>query len=171
MLRVPPSKNLALQLSALTFLLLFLPIEHRPWALSSEGSTLGRFTYHFFHVSILHWLLNAWALLSLAFYYKVDRLELLLGYLVASSVPATSLYTLTGASILVMPTVGLSGLAYALMGLILPRIVDKKRYLGWSALSLALGFLLPHVNAYVHLWAFASALPVGFILHGLCKQK
>jgi len=122
--------------------------------LTHDGGVLPRMLYHFFHANFLHALCNVWCLLALVFYYHIRWPEFALAWAVAALVPA---FCITA------PTVGLSGICFALMGIVFPRVARKGLYLSWMAGFLALGFLFPAVAAVLHLWCFAIGCAVGYI--------
>lgn len=171
MLRAPQTKTLALLVSLTTLAVLFLPIDKNVWGIYAQGSAKGHFAYSFLHASFWHWLGNAWCLLSLVFYRQVGRGQLLLAYLIASAFPASFIYTLTGAEVLAQPTVGLSGVCFALAGILTPPISDKRHYLLWLTGAIALGFFFPLINNYIHLWSLGAGVLAGFIYTHLCKQQ
>lgn len=123
----------------------------------------GRAIYPFFHANILHALLNAWCLLSLVFIYDIKIGRLLLAYIIAVTIPITALSSIVGG--MVSPTVGLSGIVFALFGTISFEVVRKWYYQAWMISYLAIGFLFPNTNAWLHLYCYL----VGFLVSLLNK--
>ena len=124
--------------------------------LYADGPWWGRFSYVFFHANLLHAALNCWCLLSVVFLYEVRWPRLLLALAVAASVPAGVLgeYFVS----LHAPTIGLSGMVYALFGLLSFDVRRRWYYQGCMAMYLSLGFFLPNSSAVVHLWCYALGL-------------
>lgn len=120
-------------------------------------SWLERLCYPVFHVNILHAFCNAWCLVSLVFLYDLPWWKVMLSFIIAVSIPPC-LLTAT-------PVVGMSGACFALMGLTVPIVRSKVLLLGWINLFLVLGFLLPNVAAWVHVYCFTVGLWVGIIIH------
>ncbi len=110
----------------------------------------SRLLYPFFHVSIIHALLNAWCMLSVVFIYNVSLSRLSFSYAVALSIPG---YCLSA-----IPTVGLSGLVFALFGSLSFEVKRRLYYQSWMAAYLAIGFLFPNTNAWVHLYCYIIGL-------------
>jgi len=106
----------------------------------------GNLTYPFFHTNILHWLLNVWCFLSCVFLADMSFRKLLLAYLVACSVPALS----------ATPTIGLSGVCFALLGMTMWQSADKRTYnitIGVTVLSMVA--LCPKaVNNILHIYCY-----------------
>lgn len=128
------------------------------------GAGLGqRVVYHFFHSSIVHALLNAWCLLSVVFVFDVSLSLFITAFLAASLFPVDTLYHLMPLSSLEMPTVGLSGVCYALMGMMAFRVQRKLYYQAWLAFYIALGFIFPNTNGWIHLYCYTVGMLIGFL--------
>lgn len=121
----------------------------------------GRLLYPFFHATIIHAALNVWCLLCIVFYYDVRICRLLLAYLIAISFPVDTLGPIVGT----VPTVGLSGVIFALFGRLSFEVRRKLYYQAWMLLYLCVGFLSPGSNGWIHLYCYA----VGFVLALLNK--
>ncbi len=120
------------------------------------GCGLGcRLSYPFFHVGILHALLNAWCLLSVVFIYDISLLRLCLAYGIAVFVPSFCMSDI--------PTVGLSGLVFALFGSISFEVGRKVYYQLWMLAYLIIGFLFPNTNAWVHLYCYLAGCMVALL--------
>lgn len=148
------------------------------------ASLLPRLGYSFFHTSILHASLNAWCLLSIVFLHEVSWRRLAAAYLIAVCVPDfilnlpdirhllsdnTSLLT-THYSLL--PTVGLSALCFALLGLIAFNVGRKLYYQFCMAIYILLGFLFPFVNGWIHLYSYLAGLFVGLLVMPMpCRRR
>ena len=121
-----------------------------------SGCGLGcRLSYPFFHVGILHALLNAWCTLSVVFIYDISLFRLCLAYVIAVFVPS---YCLSD-----IPTVGLSGLVFVLFGSISFEVQRKAYYQLWMLAYLVAGFLFPNTNALVHLYCYMAGGAVALL--------
>lgn len=116
----------------------------------------GRVLYPFFHTGMLHAVLNAWCWLGVVFIYDIRMWRLLAAYLIAVAVPA-------GAFGMTVPTVGLSGVVFALFGAISFEVARRWHYQAWMATYLAVGFLFPGTNAWLHLHCYAMGLLVALL--------
>lgn len=114
-----------------------------------------RLLYPFHHANILHALLNAWCLLSVVFIYETSLWRLALAYIIAVSVPSFCLSDI--------PTVGLSGVVFALFGSISFEVERKTYYQLWMLAYLVVGFLFPNTNAWVHLHCYGAGVVVALL--------
>ncbi len=111
------------------------------------GCGLGcRMLYPFYHANVLHATLNAWCLLSVIFIYDISLWRFFLSYIIAVTIPS---FCLSG-----IPTVGLSGVVFALFGSISFEVQRKAYYQLWMLAYLVAGFLFPNTNALVHLYCY-----------------
>nr|DAI43692.1 MAG TPA: GlpG-like protein [Caudoviricetes sp.] len=149
-------KITALLISAMIVCLSFS--EEWDWqtvGIYAGSNMLGRLLYPFFHANTFHALLNSWCLLSVVFIYDIGIGRLLSAYMIAVFVPVDTLgYFMTMDS----PTVGLSGMVFALFGSISFEVLRKRYYQSWMIFYLAAGFLLPNTNAVLHLWCYVLGL-------------
>jgi len=115
-----------------------------------------RVLYQFFHASWLHLVVNCWALLSIVFCYRITWPMMLSCFLIAASYPVNHLEFLYGGTVL--PTIGLSGLCYALLGRYSWQFSGfiKRRliYHCWFAVFIGIGFFFPQSNAWLHLYCY-----------------
>ena len=112
------------------------------------GATAGcgilqRLGYSFFHASLL------------LFLYNVTWWRMAVAYTIAVAAPDYVLST--------TPTVGLSAVCFALLGLIAFMVKRKLYYNGCMALYIALGFMFPLVNGWLHFYSYVAGLFVGFL--------
>lgn len=152
------SKIIALVLSVLALFLSLVAIEN--WesvGIYTGCGPLCRAIYPFFHANIIHAALNIWCLLSIVFIYDTTIWRLLFAYITAMSIP-TLLLSAT-------PTVGLSGIVFALFGSISFEVGRKLYYQAWMFAYLILGFVFPNTNAWIHLYCYA----IGFVFALLNK--
>lgn len=115
----------------------------------------SRLLYPFYHANILHATLNAWCLLSVVFIYDITIWRLLLMYIIATLIPDFCLST--------VPTVGLSGVIFALFGSISFNVERKLHYQLWMLAYLVAGFLLPNTNALLHLYCYIGGVAVAIL--------
>ena len=115
----------------------------------------GRLRYPFYHVGILHALLNGWCLLSVVFIYDTSLWRLLLAYAIAVAVPPCCLSEVA--------TVGLSGVVFVLFGSISFEVGRKAYYQLWMIAYLVVGFLFPNTNAWVHLYGYLAGCVVALL--------
>ena len=115
-----------------------------------ENWSARNFTYHFFHANALHLFLNLWCFLSCVFLADMSAGKLFAAYLIACTAPAVS----------PMPTVGFSGVCFALLGLIMWQSGNKLEYNACVLLGIVLPFVIvPHaVNNLLHLYCYAVAV-------------
>lgn len=125
---------------------------------------LQRLTYSLFHASILHAIINAWCILSILFIYDVKVWQLLFAYFIAVAVPDFALS--------VTPTVGLSAVCFALLGMIVFQVKRKMYYNACMAAYISVGFIFTQVNGWLHLYSYVAGLFVGFLNMPIpCKRK
>lgn len=119
-----------------------------------RGSDIAdRLSYPFLHASFLHAAINSWCLLSIIFRYDISWRYLMIAYAIAVSVPDCLLFS--------TPTVGLSALCFASMGMILFKVKRKLFYNLYLCILLAAGFIAPGVNGWIHLYSYVAGLLVG----------
>lgn len=122
---------------------------------STDCGFLQRIGYSFFHVSLLHAAINAWCFISILFLYNVTWWRLAVAYAIAVAAPDFVLST--------TPTVGLSAVCFALLGSIAFQAQRKIYYNSCMALYIALGFMFPLVNGWLHFYSYVAGLFVGFL--------
>ena len=158
---------------ALSIVHLVIPIPLQQLGIGKGAALSSRLTYHFFHANLIHSSLNAWCLLSLAFIYDITAWELLIAYTIASSYPIDTITSFTCQLSIVncqlsivncqLPTVGLSGICFALIGQVQYRVQRKLYYSTCVCAMIALGFFFPNANALLHLYCYVVGLMVGFL--------
>lgn len=149
----------------LSFALLVMSFFDAPSAcmLQHGCSITGRLCYHFFHANFFHALCNVWCLLAIAFYYNIEDWELLLAYIIACTVPSVAMSS--------QPTVGASGICFALMGIVLYKVARKRYYLPWIIPIVAVGFIIPGIAAGVHLYCFAVGITISVGVVGVLRRS
>lgn len=155
MVRREKEKTAVLILSAAIFTLCLFPDIGQNMGLYA-GCPLGnRLAYSFFHANIFHAAINVWCLLSIVFIYNISWRYLLTAYCIAVSFPDVFLVA--------TPTVGLSGICFALLGRIAFLAERKWYYQKWMAAILCIGFLLPGTAASLHLYCYVVGLLIAAI--------
>ena len=143
------TKIVAIALSLLIIALSMFRIDTTQYALSPSNTPFGCFSYHFFHVNVFHALMNSWCLLGLAFFYHLRLRDIIIAFAVAASFPPC---------LCTAPTVGLSGMLYALMGLLLPQMSRKLFCCLWLAAWNIAALLIGGSAVEVHAYCFCSAV-------------
>ena len=126
----------------------------------AEGFWIGiipHLTYMFLHAGIIHLLINSFSFVSAwiimkRFYRK--------GYFYVVPFALAFLTSFIPLCIFDKPTVGVSGVVYAMIGMILPYFNFKKTYLFYLsiALSLIVSFFIHSSNFYLHLFCFIGGV-------------
>lgn len=156
-------KSAALVLAAivLTLAACGLPADVSLFSLRAGCALSARMAYPFVHAGLVHAALNAWCLLVLVFTCDITWRRLLVAYAVALCVPVSLLAPLVPAFHL--PTVGLSGVVYALLGTISFEVARRRRFQLWMVGLLALGFVLPGCAAALHLCTYLGGLLIAWL--------
>ena len=149
------TKVASLVLTLIVSCLLLLPIDVSTVGIRQGCTLWQRLCYPFLHASLLHAGINCWCLLSISFGSNIPLWKLVVAYLIAVSYPSI----LMGSQ----STVGLSGLVFALLGTIC--VTSRKWYVNISIILgiICFGFLLPHINATLHLYCYLAGLLVGLL--------
>lgn len=164
MVREKSAKTTSLILSAGVIILYFCGFSIERYGIC-VGSTLSqRILFHFFHASILHVLLNVWVFLSAIFLFDLPLRSIIVAMTIGSLFPCDTLYALFPMmDSLLLPTVGLSGVCYALMGRI-SFMVQRKWFYQFSVWAyLGIGFIVPNINGWIHLYCYLAGLVVGLL--------
>lgn len=155
MLRRKKTKVASLFLTFVMLVLLFLHVPPCEVGVYVGCPAINRFTYSLFHANIIHLFLNVWCFLSCVFLADVPASVLAASFLIASTVPAYSC----------KPTVGLSGVCFALLGFIMLNARKKTSYNIYIAISILLPtVLLPgSINNLAHAYCYAAAAISGWL--------
>lgn len=148
------TKTATLVLSLLIFMLAFFDAPSA-CMLQPCCDITARLCYHFFHANVFHAICNIWCLLALAFYYDIEDWELLLAFIIAASVPSVAMAS--------QPTVGASGICFALIGIVFYKVARKRYYLAWFIPVIAIGFIIPGMAAALHLYCFAVGIAIALV--------
>lgn len=158
------SRAASLMLSAIILLIhIFADVDLVDVGIAEHSSLCSRVAYPFFHASLLHAILNVWCLLSVVFYYPISASSLILCFGVAMSIPIDSLATLIPFAHFDTPTVGLSGVCFALMGRISFMVARKWYYQKWLWCYILIGFIFPNASGWIHLYCYLCGIMIGFI--------
>lgn len=149
------TKVASLVLTLVIAVLLLLPIDVKAAGMSQGCSLWQRMCYPFLHASILHAAVNCWCLLSICFNQSIHIWKLLAAYIIAISYPELFMGS--------QSTVGMSGLIFALLGII--SLSAGRWYINIPILVCiaSCGFLLPNINATLHLYSYIVGLMVGML--------
>lgn len=112
-----------------------------------------RFTYQWIHVSIWHLLINLWVFYNITRTYKVRKWHYIIAYII--SVPPILVGT--------VPTVGLSGICFALMGILWYQVLHTRLYHTWIAGFILAGFCVPGTNVWLHLYCYTAGALIGWL--------
>lgn len=164
MVREKNAKTASLALSAGVIILYFCGIDIEQYGICVESSFLQRVSFHFFHASLLHALMNVWVFLSVVFLFDISLASIITAFAIGSLFPCDSMYSIwPSMESLLLPTVGLSGVCYALMGRVAFMVQRKLYYQLWLWFYIGIGFLFPNVNAWIHLYCFLAGIGIGFL--------
>ena len=127
--------------------------------MSKETAWWTHFTYEWSHGNIWHLMGNCLVIGAIAYSdFKTMWLSWLLAYLIACTAPALD-----------APTVGMSGICYAMMGMISWQAARVWRYHAWVVAFIAICALVPGVsNNLLHIWCYgigtAIAYAIGWVM-------
>lgn len=147
------TKNITL-IIALLVLIIKLAWAGTMFSMNTTPTIADRMLYSFCHATWMHAILNAWALLSIAFIYEPKVNKLIIAYAIAVICPKALCTT---------PTVGLSVIIYALLGMMAFRVRDKGFYQLCMACALIAGCLFPYSNGAIHIYAYLSGLIIAIL--------
>lgn len=153
-----PRKKEKIAVLILTPIIILLPVLTRAcscMALGQGSPWYTRLTYSFAHVNPLHAIVNCWCMLSLAFSCNVSAKQFLAAIVIAASFPTPLLQHKT--------VMGLSGVCFAIFGMIMWKAKRKTIFLLWAVAMIAFGFLFSACAATLHAYCFLCGLALGFI--------
>jgi membrane associated rhomboid family serine protease len=153
-------KVAALATAAVVLAVSLLPLRDiAAWGIRPHCTLVNRLTYHFIHANIFHAVLNAWCFVAVVFVYRITRWHLLAAYVIASSVPCGLLAHISSFT----PTVGLSGIVFALFGSVSFQVKRRLYWQSWMLAYLLIGLAIPNCNAFLHIWCYALGLGVALL--------
>ena len=151
---------------ALISSLVMAVVHSLPITLTLHGgcSLEERMLYPLFHVTWWHLAVNLWCFLSLVFLYGVRWRHLVLAYGAAVVFPTV---------LCPSPTMGLSGVCFALMGLWASKVERKKYYQIYIWGFIAFSALCGGTNTALHVWGFAIGCVLSYIgwMIRKCRKK
>lgn len=177
MVRGKETKTTALVLTAIciiVYVAMPLPLLAHV-GICEDCSIFARFAYPFFHASFIHMALNCWCLLSVVFVYDTKMSDLVNAYIIAVLFPVGTIAAITpDAFSSGIPTVGLSGIDYALLGMVSFQAKRKLYYHAWvlsfvaicliiSRLGSFFGYGIATPNNPLHVYCYVAGLLVGFL--------
>lgn len=120
-----------------------------------------RLLYPFAHANMLHLLVNLYIFNICFLKCNMSVRQMVASFLIALIAPASA-----------TNVVGLSGVCFALFGILFAHIKKDKRvtYLLQVAISLLIGCIVPHLAWTVHLFCFVIGLVVGLIFKKCLQQ-
>lgn len=148
------TKTTALVLTALVTVLSLMPVSPEHTALMPSCPWTHRLMYQFFHAGLLHAVLNGWVLISAVFMYPTSHWMLLTAYVISATVPE---------ALCPLPTLGMSGLVFALLGEYSFTVARKWYYQRWMLGFILFGILVPNINGWLHLYCYGLGVSVSFL--------
>lgn len=128
---------------------------------TNKSGILSHFTYMFQHVNIIHLLLNSFSFIVvwIALQKHVKQLHILPVFLIAFMVSFLHCASFTA------PTVGVSGVIYAMMGILTLYIKNKNLVIFLLSVlaSLGVSYFVPNSNFFVHLYCFVGGAVYGML--------
>ena len=111
----------------------------------------ARILHPLVHTGLIHAAVNVYVWLKVVFFCDIHPRQLLRAWLVACSCPVT-LATIGGST--TDQVVGLSGVIYALLGMLMPQVRDRRAFNIWIAAYLFIGWLVGGVAVGFHLYCY-----------------
>lgn len=150
-----PNKNakIVTLIVAVVLIVLYCFGVGETWGVFRGCNPTNRLLYHFAHSSVLHMGINVWCFVCLVFAFDLPLSALLVAYVIAACTP---LWWDT-------PTIGLSAVCYALMGMQSTHSCNKLRYHSFVSVALLAGLLMPHVNGVIHLYSYVAGVLFGIV--------
>ncbi len=115
--------------------------------IAPDASWMARAAHPWMHTGVIHAVVNCYVLLQLTFFCDVSLRKLAVAYLIACLCPA-SVAMMGGQG----RVVGMSGVVYALMGMMLTKMPRRLRLCGWIAAYLLMGYAVGGVAVVFHLY-------------------
>ncbi len=141
----------------------FTGVTPQEAGVTTESTLQQRLVFHFFHAGIFHALANAWCVISVIRADIISVRDIITAYAIATLAPTIVLQQ--------QPTVGLSAFCFALMGLISAKVQRKAFFHKCVLAFIAAGFIIPSVNAAIHLYAYAAACATAYITAAIRKRN
>ena len=136
--------------ACICFVLMLLDVDAHTIGIFDGCQWWQRLTYQFFHVSVFHLAVNIYVMWLCVTRFSLSNTIIACCYIASALVPT---YT-------AVPTIGASGIVYALLGVINTMVVEKWRYAAWIAVYIGI-FWLFNTNAVLHLTCYVYGLILG----------
>lgn len=109
--------------------------------------------YQFSHVNIWHMLANLTCLYSISSSrFRVTWRTWLTAYAISAIIPCAQ------------PTEGMSGLLYAVLGIISWQSANTNKYHLWCAFFIGICFLFPNaISGWLHVWCYIGGVLIGLV--------
>lgn len=153
-------KAAVLLLTAIMLLLSLSDIALHALSVSEASPFTRRLTYQFAHAGLLHALINCWCLLSVEFFRDVSWRKLLAAYIISATFPSILLSS--------TPIVGCSGMCFALLGMC--ALGERLKYHIFMAAMLSVGFFLPSMAAWLHMYCYVAGLLVALPFYPMIRK-
>lgn len=147
----------ALSLVAIALALFLSPITPAEAGLAPSSPWFTHLTYSLIHVSAIHLALNAYALLYVVFLFHISPARLAGALLIASAYPKEI-------TPIDCPTVGLSAIIFALLASLSWDIHNGLYFQAVNISNLIIGFFVPGMDPYVHIFAYILGLGLGALV-------
>lgn len=151
----------ALSVAAVILCLSFIRCDGFDVGIYAGCGMQGHCLYPFFHANAIHAALNVWCLLVAVFYYGMRIWHMGIAYLIAVTMPIDTFGHVIGG--MDVPTVGLSGVIFAMFGMLSLGVKRKMYYQGWMVCYLLAGFVNPATNAWVHLYCYLAGVVTAWL--------
>jgi len=158
---------------AIVIMAALIPISPQ-MATSPSAPLATHFIYMLAHANILHWLINAWALLVLHNLFRLHRL--VIAYALAIAISFIPHLSLQISNLNPQPStlLGSSVIAVFFMGFVAPYLWRKDRMATvLTAAIILIGFFIPGIAAFHHLLMFIAGLiayKIEFFLYPLLRH-
>lgn len=155
-----------------------LEIHPGGFGVGVETQWWQRMCYHFVHASMFHALLNSWCLLCVAFLCDIPLQYIIIAYIIATLYPADTAHAMLCIG---NPVVGMSGMCFALLGMVSWNSGSKVKYHIWVASFIAIGIVVPillslllnrptaRLDNALHIYAYLCGIGAGYI-YRLCQR-
>ena len=170
-LSVQVYRTAALLCLLVTFFLAICVDAPSTYGLSDHSSWLSRMYFHFFHAGLLHWSVNAIAVLTICFRFQIDWKYYIVAFAISTMYPFSNS----------MPIVGLSLWIYAVIGIITPITMHPYKVFFANIICIFIGVLSANISIWLSHFVGHVAIPIiawqahlyaylGGLLYGICSN-
>ena len=142
----------------LTTLSIFISLLHKGMGFRADDNLIPHLTYSFQHANLWHMLANLFVLWSIK-----QRMNVVSGYLVAVAASFLPMFT-------DKPTVGMSGLLFAMFGIMWGERGDFKGFIKAGLPVILIMMLIPNINGLLHLYCYFLGY-IWFRYLSYCKEE